>query len=158
MTHHLTHLTMSTGHSARTPRSGVGDDTIMRLQALADAEGGPVAALGDGMAVDIVRPLNPRTHRPVPGGACATITHDGEAVAQCMVAWLPEAAPMVWEMAQACSAVCGLPTSPKARQPQQLPWLAVVICPGLALVPRETIAILADFERCLAWTLIETPL
>jgi hypothetical protein len=34
--------------------------------------------------------------------------------------------------------------------------LAVLMLPGLAAMPAETVAQLGDMERCLAWTLIES--
>ena len=36
-----------------------------------------------------------------------------------------------------------------------VPWLGVLLLPGMTAMPVETVAQLGDMERCLAWTLIE---
>jgi hypothetical protein len=40
-------------------------------------------------------------------------------------------------------------------KPEALPWLAVVILPAALQVPLSDVSALADFERCLAWAIIE---
>jgi hypothetical protein len=38
--------------------------------------------------------------------------------------------------------------------PDRIPWLAVVLLPGIAVQRREDIAWLGDFERCLAFAIL----
>ena len=61
----LTHITLTTGHSATTARSDVRDDVLMRLQPIIDAEAGLVPEAG--VYLDFIRPLDPMTHRPPDG-------------------------------------------------------------------------------------------
>jgi hypothetical protein len=40
--------------------------------------------------------------------------------------------------------------------PSELPWLGVVILPGLALSAQTDVSWLGDFERCLAFTILDS--
>ena len=42
------------------------------------------------------------------------------------------------------------------REPPDLPWLAVYVLPYTLTLPPETVTMLGDLERCLAWALIES--
>ena len=42
------------------------------------------------------------------------------------------------------------------REPPDLPWLAVHLLPYIAALSPETLMMLGDLERCLAWALIES--
>lgn len=151
----ITHITLVTGHSAITARSDVSDEVLMRLQPIIDAESGVIVEAG--VYIDLIRPLDTMTHKPLNGAAAWTIMHGLEPssppIAQCFVCWKSEFAAECWQRAEAMQGA-----SPHARMPKITPWLAVVILPSIALASRETVAMLGDLERCLAWAIIETPL
>jgi hypothetical protein len=42
------------------------------------------------------------------------------------------------------------------EMPGELPWLGMVILPGLALSAQSDVSWLGDFERCLAFTILDS--
>jgi len=156
----LTHITIATGHSAVTARSDVAGEVLMRLQPVIDAESGSIPLAG--VYLDFVRPLDPVTHKPRGGAAAWSILGGlkppAPLLAQCVVCWDEDVAAECWEMVLHMQRATGMEPSPRAKRPETLPWLAVVIAPGMASASHETVSMLGDMERCLAWVLIETPL
>jgi hypothetical protein len=155
----LTHITLVTGHTAVTARREVRDEVLMRLQPIIDAEAGPVPEAG--VYLDFIRPLDPKTHRPRDGAAAWSILGGlkppAPLLAQCVVCWKDSISEECWGMIESMQEVSGLPASPRTKRPGKVPWLAVVLGAGIVSAPKNTIALLGDLERCVAWTLIETP-
>lgn len=159
MTRHLAHITLTTGHSRRSWRREVGDDTIALLQPLlADVLAGrQVAVPGD---------VGDYTLSASGAGRCLIATVWGPPVAEA-----GGARPPVVTLGVAGHSRCGatlwrlLHDSP--RPPAVMPEMAITRCPpepwcavrievGAALCP-DAMAWLGDFERCLAWAWLERP-
>jgi hypothetical protein len=82
----------------------------------------------------------------------------------CGLAWTAAGAAEVWTalervhhqqseaLARAGALSEAVAQSPE--MPQELPWLGVVILPGLALSAQSDVSWLGDFERCLAQTIL----
>lgn len=157
----LHHLTIPTGHVAVTSRADVSNLVVDRLAALIDAEGGPVPEID--MYVDILRLIDHETRRPLDGIAAFTVQlggrPGGRAVTSNIVCWADQLADQAWATVTDMSATGGEIPSLTGRPITRpdLPWLSSTILPGLLDMPRHDIAALADFERCLAWALIEMP-
>lgn len=149
---HLTHLTLNTGHSRQSPRSEVGPEAIQFCRELIANGGGEllppwrcVITRGNGGAVFDVR------------------RGKDQSAVLCGVAWTPEGAQECWPaiertyqqitdaMAQAGALTDEVAHMPE--MPEELPWLAVVLILGTSSA--EDLRWMADFERCLAWALIE---
>lgn len=132
----LLYLTISTGRVRRSPRSEVSDDVIRALRPLVEAGGGAIKATGD-YRVGITRDGR---------DALFTVTCDGIPVRTCGLA--AEGPAAIWRALLAL-----LPAAGDAGQPpSETPWLAVVIHENEA---NPYLYWLADFERCLAWAILE---
>jgi hypothetical protein len=148
----LSHLTIETGHCAVTPRSDIADEIIMRLQPIIDEQGGLIKEAG--IYIDIIRPLM-ASGRPRDGAAAFTLQlgHGGPALASNVVCWQSDMADEAWIM-------CGNPNRAPLTDQQivkpNAPWLATMLLPAVVDAPHDAVRLLADLERCLAWTLIET--
>ena len=140
-------------HSGKSrPNGGVGgeklvaDHVVSGLQVII-AEGG--GAVGNtGWAVLIVE----RT----PDGAIFDLSHRGVEVARCFLAITPASEQRLWGEASA------YPTLPGVRltKPGAPPWLAVGLLPdGMVLLGNQPDLMLelGDFERGVAWALLEMP-
>ena len=80
----------------------------------------------------------------------------GRGCARCFLAITPALEQRLWEQASA------YPTLPSAQltKPAALPWLAVgLLLDGMALLGNQPDLMLelGDFERCVAWALLEIP-
>lgn len=143
----MVHLTLNTGDSQESLRSTVHEAVRTRLTRLVRCGHGRVPDLP--YQVTILR-----TRR----GALFTIAtqadfRDGvQPIVTCGLAqkW----APVIW------AALCRLmdlawSQGPQATMPLRLPWVAVILWPAARLVPPDDLAALIEFERCLAWAIIE---
>lgn len=136
----LQHVTLTTGNLVQSPRSGVQQETLELLR--------PMLAAGHGVAAGI--PFE--VVRRQPGSALLTI--GAPPAVLCGVCWDQERSVDGWAAMLAASHEAGMRSLPAEMPP--VPWLAVVILPpGAALMPLETIMMIGDMERCLAWGLIE---
>lgn len=148
---HIIHVTLTTGHSRRSPRSEVADDALDACRELLAAapRGGAVIPGTDGGYVL-------RMERPPTRCFVATVHRATNAV-------LGAYGPPLVTIGVASRNKCGLPlwislhdrplvTSRDACPPA--PWCAVRLEPALA-GPDPSVAWLGDFERCLAWAFIE---
>jgi hypothetical protein len=151
----LTFLTMTSGHSQPSPLSEA-QFALPALRPLVLAGGGPVP----GQRAYTFQVTS------IEGGAVFSV-HDGALIlAFCGVAYAPAAAEQVWDnLTQAHLTTYELVVQKlgfntpdnwlaSPEQPATLPWLAVTLQPGLLLRPSAA-SWLADFERCVAWTIIE---
>ena len=161
----LCHVTLATGTTAISERAEVGADTLARLRPLlADLLGGRVEVprtrdipLRDAYMVQCVRlaagaPLfrvyGPKPSRVPPGGA------DLPCLVSFGVAVVPGApAFALWDALHAMPDA-GAALTDATQPPGAVPWCGVVAHPGLLAAPDAGLW-LADFERCVAWTLWE---
>lgn len=158
MTPTLRHLTIQTGHVAETSRADVSDRVLMQLQPLIDSYCGGLVPTTD-LHVSVMRPGETDRARPIEGLAGFTIQQGwgGPTLATNIVCWDDSLADQGWDMlcAPALSPVTGNPIV----RPAGTPWLATTLhLDALAAAPRDTLQMLGDLERCLAWAIIETPL
>lgn len=138
----MLHLTLNTGHARRSPRSEVADDVVARLRPLVAAGGGPIPGPTPGYTVRI-------THEGQ--DAIFTVSHEETPV---LTAGVATANPWkVWEALLTMAPITVMTTARKVGMPAEPPWLAVVLHD---LSRPADLHWLADFERCLAWTLMET--
>jgi len=147
----MIHYTLNTGHTAMSPRSEVGEDVIDSLRRLSRCGGNlpePFAAFRLDVASE-------------PGSSVFTIYRGTEPVVTCMVAWTPEGASGGWPHLEKIYLDLGdrnpnlvAPGKPP-EMPKETPWLAVMIHPWIIYQSKYDISWLGDFERCLAWTLID---
>lgn len=156
----LHHLTLTTGHVARTTRAEVRSAVIMSLAPLAQSGGGTVPCFG--WNVEVRRP-QPHSTEALCNGAASFIVHDAvraplmpSPLVRCVVCWQAERSNDAWDLAKQAAQDSRLPTTASIRQPREVPWLAVMLCPGIMDLSPVAIAALGDFERCFAWTLIES--
>lgn len=154
MTDALHHLTIDTGHLLATSRADVAEHVIAALQPLIDAEQGAVPATR--LWLDLIRPLGP-DRRPRDGAAAFSLQvgRGGRVAATNVVCWRAEIADEAWRLVQAPERA---PLTGRVIRRPPVPWLATTLHPGVAELDEGEIMALADVERCLAWTLIETPL
>ncbi|WP_127078319.1 hypothetical protein [Rhodomicrobium lacus] len=156
----LTHITLLTGHAATFDRGTVRDDVLMQLQPLVDLGQGAVPATR--LLVDILRPIDSRTSRPINGSAGFILFWERRAhetqVARCMVCWLEATSRDAWDLACVAQRASGDAAHPLSRRPSTVPWLATALSAQTEIMPREEMAALGDLTRSLAWTIIETPL
>ena len=96
------------------------------------------------------------------GSRMFTLFRAADPLVTCGVAWTPAGQAEIWPaleslylnlgdqhpelLGQACVPIC----------PASLPWLAVVLLPAIALQSRDDVGWFGDFERCLAWAMIES--
>lgn len=160
---YLHHLTLPTGHDRLSPRSEVSAGTLRALAPILREAGGEIPGIGGGHRVRITR-----------AQGCAVYTVDcapprpdvpRPPLVTCWLAASPEGAAAAWADAERLYLALSEATGPLGRaqrdlgtewpaQPAELPWLAVLTLPGLAFAPAAA-QWLGDFERCLAWALLE---
>ena len=152
----MIHSTLNTGDSRRCPRSEVGEDIIAALKPLI-AQGGGYVTESD-ISVAITRQG---------GGACFTIFEGEKPLVNCSMAWDKDSQDYVWscaerlyldttEVAQRATGAWSDAIMAEPIMPDELPWLAVVLLPSLFGTRRETLAMLGDMERCIAWAILDT--
>lgn len=154
---YITHLTLNTGHTARTPRSDV-SASVTKLLAdwlPATVNSGRVHALpvpelshfsaqvsmeDGGLVVTVSAPLGPHTPGQVHAGQTIPLVTFG-------VAQRSRQGALLWAMLlQSFGAKPGL-------QAPVTPWCAVALHPSLGAYT-EPVDWLGDFERCVAWAWI----
>jgi hypothetical protein len=139
----LTHLTLTTGHRRDSPRHEVGEAALAAVRPLLRHGGGPIPGC-PGYRVVLTREgldavftvYNGRGHPLVTCGLARERPQDvWDALVQIMdPAWS---------------------RGPRAPRPEGTPWLGVVLLPTGLTTARAALSWMADFERVLAWALIE---
>lgn len=148
----MTHLTLNTGDAVDQPRSEVTDAAIDALRPLVRAGGGQIPHCAP-YAVQIARE---------PGASVFDIRRGADPIVICALCTREEESARLWSVieglylriADAAPQLIAAQAAPD--MPSGVPWLAVVILPAIALTARDDIGWLGDFERCLAWTILET--
>lgn len=153
----LTHLTMNTGHTRESPRAEVDDDVVTALSPLVRAGGGNVPNLPP-YTVAITRE---------PGAAAFTLSHpeygplvtsilcgddarSDYAWGHCEKLYLKIVDDLVHAGVPMTESVMQLPPRPEGA-----PWMAVILTGAALVIPTDAIGWAGDFERCLAWTILE---
>lgn len=145
---YINHITLSTGHTARTSRADVTDDTITALRPWLKA------------AMDYVDPYQ----LPGPLGArdgfvmAASVTHGGLI---CHVGQIDDGPLVTFGIAERSRQsgelwawLCAQYGSREALAAPATPWCAVALRPAYML-QHGVSAWIGDFERCIAWTWLE---
>lgn len=137
---YLNHVTLSTGHTRRSPRAEVSDETIKALQpwlkaALADGKDAPLPGdLGASYSASLTL---------LDGSLNCTIKRGTVPLVQFAVAKRSRHTKL-WPL------LAGLAGKPDLPEPGT-PWVAVRLLPGLQADLSAT-DWLGDFERCVGWT------
>ena len=158
----LSHLTLNTGHLARTARAEVGSDVVSYLLPIIDAEGGAVPGM-PGWFLDFMFPIGQDGGR-LDGGVFFQIADEPgtskRPVVMAVAAWTEAMAGSAWEQAmlgyraqQPALAAFGLWREPPDGTPP-LPWLAVWLTPFAGLADAQAMQAFGDLERCVVWALI----
>lgn len=154
--HLLTHVTLMTGHVARTPRTEVLDQAIAYLAPVAEGRCHDIPEVG--LWIDVFRPKG-EDGATLDGTASFSVssilTQGRVPFVHCVACWDPVMGEMAWAKAEELGQQTGLPSCPGLKRPDRTPWLAVAITPNMFLSGMQTIGLLGDLERCMAWTLIE---
>jgi len=134
------HVTLQTGHSSQSYRQDIADAAITALSPLLRADGEyPIPSVADR------RLCVTRAGRLL----LATVLAE-TAICTLAVANRSVGAQKLWHMIHK-----GVETATDPHKPPRAPWCAARIEPGLA-IHAEDQPWLADFQRCLAWTWIES--
>ena len=147
------HYTFNTGHSRVSPRSEVADNVIEALRPMART--GQYRIPGFGYLSVIVTVTEGQAifsiladHKPKP----MPVIHGG-------VAWTEAGRTILERELEKINAAGGARVVPDhqiaEKSPPGVPWCGVIMFDSVALLG-EDVAAIADFERCLAWTIIES--
>jgi hypothetical protein len=152
----IQHITLNTGHTVAQPRTAISAEAITALVPIVRAGRGQIPNLSP-WHVEITREA---------GAASFHIQRGKEMVVMCVLCWQEDKSDEAWTAAEKLYldtaeifAKLGAPSNllAEAVQPEQTPWLAVIFLPqGFAMSSKQDTSWLGDFERCLAWTIIET--
>ena len=153
----LTHLTMNTGDTRESARAEVADEIVAALEPLVRAGGGAVPRLPP-YTVAITREE---------GAAAFTLSHpEYGPLVTCVLCGDDARADYAWKHCEKLYlkivddlARAGLPMPESFMQlppqPEQAPWLAVILTGAALVIPNDAMEWAGDFERCLAWTILE---
>lgn len=147
----MIHYTLNTAHSVDSQRSGVGTAAMELLSPLVQ-RGGILPGDFSAFSVEIARGE---------GGAVFTVWRAGAPIVTSGVAWTEAGAGEVWPgieklyLDQSDRYPDFYQPLKEPVQPAVLPWLSVVLLPGMLLQAKNDIGWLGDFERCMAWTIID---
>lgn len=154
-------ITMNSGHNVLSPRTDIRDVSLWKLETLLDNHGGPVPARN--VHVKLSRPLDPMTYRPSADMASWSVfsgldeNEPGPLLKKCVVCWSNSCAKEAWDLAMMCFRALGCPPSPRLKKPDNVPWLAVVVYPGVNPLTNDAVMGLTVLNRQLAWASIEMP-
>lgn len=155
------HITSNTGHVAVTTRAEVDDWVVSMLAPLAYLDGGPVP-LTPGWRVRVFPYQGSSRGRRLTGSAFYTVENDpppgGESLhyAICTACWHPESSKEAWQLARTAGAAHGWSCLLPVEAPDT-PWLVVTLTLDIFFNPHP-VSMLADFERCMFWALMEADL
>lgn len=150
----MTHVTLNTGHTVVQPRSKVLPGTIEAMQVLLPKGGnlGKVSPVFSAFRVDIT---------PSVGTAAFTVYRGSELLVLNIVCWDATLSAKAWSLLESnylkvSEKSWGVPLGQALpEQPATVPWLGTLLLPGLAMLTRDDVGWLGDFEHCLAVALSE---
>lgn len=143
---YLNHITLSTGHNRRSPRTEVGADVIAWLRPWLDrllASGIPLPLPETSLAG-----YSASAHIEQ-GGLVITVFAGADALVTMAIAERSRQSAPLWAYMQAQHG----PFAAGIEAPNA-PWLAAALRPGIGL-HMDASDWLGDFERCIAWTWLE---
>lgn len=134
------HVTLQTGQWSRSYRQDVSDTTIATLRPLVGADGDHE-----------IPGVSARKLRVTRSGRLLLATILAQtSICTLAIADRSVGAGKLWEMIHE-----GTRTATDPARPPAAPWCAARLEPGLVSCPQD-VAWLTDFQRCLAWTFLET--
>lgn len=145
---YLNHITLSTGHLARTSRADVTDDTIKALKPWLQS------ALDYADPYPLPGPLGARDGFVMSAGmqGGGLICHVGQVDAGPLVTF--GVAARSRQAGELWAWLCAQYGSAEALVAPSVPWCAVALHPAF-LQQHGAAAWVGDFERCIAWTWLE---
>ncbi len=147
---HLFHLTVNTGDAVDQDPGDVSDDAISALVPLVK-RGGPLPAPLGAFRVEIVR-------ETIVPAAVFKVHRGPDLIMVCWLCWDIAVGEAIWgEVFDTYLKVTALlPEVPaeSAAMPDSIPWLAVMLLPGITQQTQDNIAWLGDFERCMAFAIL----
>lgn len=148
----LHHLTTTTGHVARTERADVADAVIALLKPIVEGGSGPIPG-PEPLWLDVERhPAGWAEFHLASGPAMAGVS---VAYGACVACWRATASGPALDRLERLARVLGSAVQ-RNHLPLPVPWLAVVLAPGIVTLSRESLGMLGDLERCVFWTLVGT--
>lgn len=141
----MLHYTLNTGHTRNSPRREVCDEVIQCLQPVIE-QGGPVPGTA-GLQLTVTK---------YEGGALFTVWQRLPIVS-CAVAWTKGAEQELWPGLELIyrDIYGGSSMVNAAKKPAALPWLSVILLPPINELDVESVSLLGDLERCIAWAMFE---
>lgn len=154
---YLNHYTLVTGHNYASPRHQVPDDIFPVLMPLIEGKTSLIESTG--WRISISRPVDDSGH-PIDGAALFSLydrptTGKEHGLVHCLFCWSPQLSAETWKKAVAMHTEIGWPFPWQGCPPADKPWLAITFDLGILQSDMETVLILGDAERCLAWTFLE---
>lgn len=158
----LIHLTLNTGHRRPSPRSEVGDEALAVVAPLVHRGGGALPPPFNGYDLTIIAPEESAAAFTVERRRILTLSagkgQDQRApLISGFCCWRSSRAAGYWALVGASVhqfAAASLPARLPPR-PATTPWLAILLWPSFIADPGP-LGWLGDFERCVAWALIES--
>lgn len=150
----MEHITLTTGDRRISPRSEVAEGIIALVQReLLPKTQFAIPGVREGWTVELSRETT---------ASMFTIYYFGTPILTCGLAIDARAADVIWPKLKSLHSLASgcLASIPRERpfepvKPRNVPWLGVVLLPTVAIVPSEDLGWLGDFERCLAWGIVE---
>lgn len=136
----INHYTVNTRHNRKSYRSEVSDGIVDLLKPIILDGGGPLLSTGLDIKVDVE-----------PGCAAFTFFEDGFPIVICGMCVDPGKKAYAWKPILETGVKLGITD---LQIPPAVPWLAAIVFPGPSN-SIETVRMIADAERCIAWTIIE---
>ncbi len=141
----LVFTTLNTGQSEMSRREDVADDIIDILEPLCKSGRFRIPAVDEGLFCNVKSYKN--------SGSFDVSDDSGKPVVMGLVCNDDSDSSAMWSgLEHAYSSI--YKNNSVAARPELTPWLAITILPGLALYPAAA-HWLADFERAVAWTILE---
>lgn len=140
----LAHYTAQTGHLRLQPEAEMDRSLLPLLTPLVASPGRRPIPHANGLHV--IAPSQ------ADAAGCASYlieTTDKQPVVIGLLGW-SSSAQALW------GAAVGWPGAQLPSSPVSLPWHAIILMPGIASLDKDTILMLGDIERCLAWAIITT--
>lgn len=142
---YIEHITLNSGHTRRSPREEVRDETIARIQPW-------ITDVAQGRTVTLFEDEGFTLHGVVQSKWGVVFLEDhGAPLITLGVCWHSRDSASVWRELHDQVAVT---VATFANQPPSVPWCAARLEPA-SLAPGMMPDWVGDFERCIAWAMIE---
>ncbi len=96
-----------------------------------------------------------------PGAALFRVSHNGQLVTICGVAWTGDGARDLWaklelDYDQVLQEFPYVAINRLVGPPAHVPWMGVILLPAMWSMTPENVCWIGDFEACFAWTIVES--